>query len=183
MPTCKNNSKKSYKGNEPSPKGLGFCASSEKDGTKMKGRDGNIWIKKSGKWIKYENPIDYHKLLYKKLYKWWFNLSTGNIIIIKKDNSIKLIKSKLKTIKAQIKDVLEQWVEFNKDPEVIAIIWSAQSLDSLTNFIEFLIKKTSKAKLNDILKLSNIPTYLLSNYKKYFVKYNFVGPKDYTLKQ
>lgn len=33
-----------------------------------------------------------------------------------------------------------------------------------------------------MLKLSNIPAYLLSNYKKYFVKYNFVGPKDYTLK-
>ena len=47
MPTCKNNSKKTYNGNEPSPKGLGFCASSEKEGTKMKGNDGNIWIKKS----------------------------------------------------------------------------------------------------------------------------------------
>ena len=29
------------------------------------------------------------------------------------------------------------------------------------------IKKTSKAKLNTMLKLSNIPAYLLLNYKKY----------------
>ena len=182
MPVCKNNSKKSYTGKEPSPKGLGFCASSEKEGTKRKGLDGNIWIKKFGRWIKYEEPIDYPKLLYKKLYKWWFNLSKGNIIIIKKDKSIKLIKSNLKTIKAQNKDILEKWAGFNKDPEVIAILWSAQSLDSLTNFVDYLIKKTSKEKLNTMLKLFNLPDYLLSNYKKYFIKYNFVGPKDYTLK-
>jgi len=69
MPTCKNNSKKSYKGNEPSPKGLGFCASSEKEGTKMKGKDGNIWIKSSGKWIKdtSQTSIDYTKLLFRAL--------------------------------------------------------------------------------------------------------------------
>lgn len=182
MPICKNNSKKTYKGNEPSPKGLGFCASSEKEGTKMKGLDGNIWIKKSGKWIKHESSIDYSKLLLKKLYKWWFNLSTGNIIIIKKDKSIKFIKSNLKTTKAKIQDINEQWDKFNKDPEVIAIIWSAQSLDSLTNFIEYLIKKISKTKLNTLLKITNLPGYLMSNYKKYFVRYNFIGPKDYTLK-
>lgn len=53
MPRCKNNIKKSYTGNEPSPKGLGYCASSEPDGKKMKGKDGNIWIKKSGRWVKH----------------------------------------------------------------------------------------------------------------------------------
>ncbi len=187
MPTCKNNSKKSYKGNEPSPKGLGFCASSEKEGTKMKGLDGNIWIKTSGRWIKYSNnnidiDVDYTKLFYKKLYNWWRKLATGNIIIIKKDKTNKLIKSSLKTIKAQNKDILEKWTSFTSDPEIIAIIWSAQSIDSLTNFIDYLIKKNSKAKLDILLKLSNLPNYLLLNYKKYFVKYNFNGKKDYTLK-
>jgi hypothetical protein len=52
MPNCKNNSKKTYKGDEPSPKGLGFCASVEKEGKEMKGKDGNMWVKKNGKWIK-----------------------------------------------------------------------------------------------------------------------------------
>ena len=62
MPNCKNNSKKTYKGDdpfrastcvdEPSPKGLGFCASAEKEGTEMKGKDGNMWVKKTGRWIK-----------------------------------------------------------------------------------------------------------------------------------
>ena len=30
MPNCKNDSKRSYTGEEPSPKGLGFCAHAEK---------------------------------------------------------------------------------------------------------------------------------------------------------
>ena len=55
MPICKNNNKKNYTGEEPSPKGLGYCASSEKEGTKMKGKDGNIWIKKNGRWTKFNN--------------------------------------------------------------------------------------------------------------------------------
>lgn len=52
MPYCINNNKKTYTGNEPSPKGLGYCASGEKEGTKMKGKDGNMWIKSNGKWVK-----------------------------------------------------------------------------------------------------------------------------------
>ena len=39
MPHCLNNPKRIYKGTEPSPKGLGFCASGEKEGKKMKGKD------------------------------------------------------------------------------------------------------------------------------------------------
>jgi hypothetical protein len=57
MPICKNDPKKSYKGTEPSPKGLGYCAHSEKIGKVRKGKDGNNWIiieTKTGikKWIK-----------------------------------------------------------------------------------------------------------------------------------
>ena len=43
MPICKNDPKKSYKGTEPSPKGLGFCAHAEKLGSTKKGLDGNLW--------------------------------------------------------------------------------------------------------------------------------------------
>lgn len=56
MPKCKNDPKRSYKGTEPSPKGLGYCAHSEKVGTKRKGKDGNQWIikqvKTSKRWMK-----------------------------------------------------------------------------------------------------------------------------------
>ena len=61
MPICKNNNKKNYTGEEPSPKGLGYCASSEKEGTKMKGKDGNIWIKKNGRWTKFNNNNNNNK--------------------------------------------------------------------------------------------------------------------------
>ena len=43
MPICKNDPKKSYKGIEPSPKGLGYCAHAEKLGSIKKGLDGNQW--------------------------------------------------------------------------------------------------------------------------------------------
>ena len=53
MLKCKNDSSKKYKGTEPSPKGLGFCAHTMKRGSKMRGNDGNEWIvKKTSKDIK-----------------------------------------------------------------------------------------------------------------------------------
>jgi len=44
MPKCKNNPKRTYKGTEPSPKGLGYCGSGEKVGTRRIGKDGMLWI-------------------------------------------------------------------------------------------------------------------------------------------
>jgi len=49
MPTCKNG-KGSYKGTEPSPKGLGFCARHEKIGTRKRGKDKKMWIVRSVKY-------------------------------------------------------------------------------------------------------------------------------------
>jgi len=57
MPKCKNSNTGTYKGTEPSPKGLGYCARGEKIGKKKKGLDGNMWEVKETKngtprWIK-----------------------------------------------------------------------------------------------------------------------------------
>ena len=41
---CKNDIKRTYKGIEPSPKGLGYCSYKEDIGKVMKGKDGNNWI-------------------------------------------------------------------------------------------------------------------------------------------
>ena len=46
MPKCKNSDKGTYKGTEPSPKGLGWCAHSEKEGKIRKGKDNKQWIVK-----------------------------------------------------------------------------------------------------------------------------------------
>ena len=44
MPKCINDPKKRYKGDEPSPKGLGYSASAEEVGKIMIGLDNNNWI-------------------------------------------------------------------------------------------------------------------------------------------
>lgn len=177
---CKNNPKKTYIGTEPSPKGLGYCASGEKEGTEMKGKDGNMWVKKNGKWVKKISKEDYYKKLLDKLIKWWRPLSQGNLIAIYKDGKHKIITSQKKTHKAFSKDIFEKWKELDANNDVKCIIWSAQSYDTLESFVEYLIKKLSIKKLQDIL--SNIPEYLLKNYKKFFIKYKEVGNKDYTFK-
>ena len=52
MPKCKNDPKRNYKGNEPSPKGFGYCAHSEKIGVMKRGKDGKIWIvHNTKKWV------------------------------------------------------------------------------------------------------------------------------------
>jgi hypothetical protein len=60
MPYCKNDPKKMYKGDEPSPKGLGYCAHTEEIGKIRIGRDNNKWIisttsKGIKRWIKYKS--------------------------------------------------------------------------------------------------------------------------------
>ena len=61
MPKCSNISTKSYTGNEPTPKGLGFSASTEEVGKIMVGLDGANWIvtqtKTCKKWVKVKNEI------------------------------------------------------------------------------------------------------------------------------
>ncbi len=185
MPVCKKNPKRHYTGKEPSPKGLGYCASSEEEGTIMKGRDGNMWIKSKGKWIKHkeeDEEDDFEEKLDKKLYKWWQKLAEGNIILIYKDGKHELVTSSMKTFKAQVKDITLKWHEFQNDENVEAIIWSAQSSDIIEEFIYYLTKKHSKKELEEMIKMKDLPDYLLKNYKKYFVKYEFYGKKDYTLK-
>jgi len=63
MLKCKNDPTRLYKGSEPSPTGLGYCAPAEELNTKKKGKDGNIWKvieTKSGvkRWIK-DNNAEY----------------------------------------------------------------------------------------------------------------------------
>ena len=60
MPKCIDDPSRSYKGNEPSPKGLGYCAHTQSVGTSKTGNDGNIWIVKTTykgtkRWVKNSN--------------------------------------------------------------------------------------------------------------------------------
>ena len=80
------------------------------------------------------------------------------------------------------KDLIEKWIELEKNKEVKAIIWSAQSVDSIQLFVEFLIKKMTIEQLEEFVKMKNLPEYILENYKKYFVKNKLYSNKDYNLK-
>ena len=44
MPTCRGEYKTYYRGDEPSPKGLGWCARSEEVGKRRRGNDGEMWV-------------------------------------------------------------------------------------------------------------------------------------------
>ena len=192
MPKCKNNPQRTYIGNEPSPKGLGYCASGEKIGTIKKGRNNEKWITKkmpngSKRWVKFNDFEDRYNKIYdyfmKKYYKWWYKLSTGSIIIINNNSTYKVYKSKKKTLKASIKETIEYHNEISRDPKVIAIIWSAMSIDSLGNFVRYILQSSTKQLIEKLYKMKgNGLEYFIKNYKKYFTKYELFTKKDYTLK-
>ena len=116
MPVCKNNPKRKYKGTEPSPKGLGWCASGEKIGKKRKGKDGNMWIIKkvsngSKRWMKDSKTKTKTKTetetkndLYKKIkeetkgYKSYFTHNNGArpylVYVSKNKKEVKIYKPK-----------------------------------------------------------------------------------------
>jgi hypothetical protein len=187
MLICKNDKKKKYKGTEPSPKGLGYCAHAEKEGKKRKGKDGNTWIIKkvsngSLRWIKIRDTHQIKKQLHNKIYKWWLKLSEGEFIIIYKNKKYKNIKSNKKTHIAKSKDITTKLIELGKNKDVEAIIWSAMSIDILDNFINYLIYKISKKELKKILNLKKTKEYFINNYKKYFTKNKLQTNKDYVFK-
>ena len=64
MPPCKNDITKTYKGTEPSPKGLGYCAHAEDVGKIMAGKDKDMWIitetsQKVKRWSKLKDKCSY----------------------------------------------------------------------------------------------------------------------------
>ena len=187
MPNCKNDPNRKYKGTEPSPKGLGFCAHSEKVGAVKKGKDGNKWevrqVKNGSKrWMKINNKKNIQKDLFKKLYKWWLKLSIGGLLIIYKNDKYKNIKSNKKTLSAQTKDIKNKHIELGNNKDIKAIIWSNQSYETLENFTNYLVYKTSKKEFNNILNSKKLIDYLIKNYKKYFYKYELETKKDYMFK-
>ena len=109
MPKCINDPKKSYKGDEPSPKGIGYCAHSEIVGTIRKGLDGNKWIisktsKNIKRWIKYKDvkensksSEELYKIIKKKYigYKTYFIHYNGGrpYLVYIKNNDVNIYSS------------------------------------------------------------------------------------------
>ena len=189
MPSCKNDPSRKYKGTEPSPKGLGYCAHNMKIGAVKKGKDGNKWIVReikngSKRWMKVKE-YDINKVkkyLEDKLYKWWIQLSKGGLIIVYKNNSYKKVLPPKKGKKIQ-KEHEKQWKGLEKDKNVKYIIWSNISIDSLQSFINYLLFKTKNNIIEKFLTSKNILNIFIKNIKKLIIKYSEVtAHKDYTLK-
>ena len=43
-------------------------------------------------------------------------------------------------------------------------------------------KLTTKEEIKELIKMKDLPDYLIANYKKYFEKYEYISKKDYHLK-
>jgi len=189
MPTCKNDPSKKYKDTEPSPKGIGWCAHSEKEGKVRKGKDGKQWIVKkvkngSKRWVKKNtiNLINLYNYLEKKISKFWYKIvSEHNFIIIKKNNSYKKVTSKMKYSKAKYNELNTLMNKYNIDKDVNAILTSGPSSDNLTFFIFYLLTKSPIKIVEDILNTRDITTYICHNYKLFFKKSYNTG-KEYSFK-
>ena len=172
MPPCLNDSKRSFKGDEPSPKGLGFCAHAEKAGTTKTGLNGMPWItEKNKKGVVRWAPVDTETERLSALFiDWWRGLSTGkNIMVIQKEGSYRIIKT-VSSKKREVRE--EQWRQLAAEPNVVALVWSAMSIDAFEAFIGLLRqRKTHPQSVADLAK----------SYKKYFIKYRLLTDKDYTL--
>jgi len=134
MPKCKNDKTRTYKGTEPSPKGLGWCAHAEEPNTRKTGLDGNSWIVKE--WSK--------SLHSKKTIKKWFRVTPEdedgyadtitditeydmNVLTKKLSSARKKILDKLLT---NIKDDLEE-----EGIKVIPAIWKPRGNIYFTSFL------------------------------------------------
>lgn len=181
MPVCINSKESIYKGTEPSPKGLGYCAHGEYVDTKMKGLDGNMWIVKDyngiNRWVKYNTDFD--KLLDKLYHEWWRKLGHGGLLVVYDDGTYEIIETKT-MIKRKPLSGTEQWKQLGEQNDVHMIVWSAMSTDVIYQFVEKIIKNKELTK--KLLKSKNTLKILLQNPNKFFMKYKYLTDKDYFLK-
>ena len=160
MLKCKNDPTRNYKGTEPSPKGLGFCAHAETIGEKRKGKDGNDWIVKETKngikrWIKIKEEKNLNKLKLED----FFQLT---VIPPKKINKYLIINPILKKIiDVIIPKVKKNKINFYFIPLVLSdngIYWTDYAHSYLnefygkkyldSNFIQLTVYMNNNLKLN-----------------------------------
>jgi len=142
MPKCKNDKTRSFKGTEPSPKGLGWCAHSIKVGAVKKGKDGNKWIVKE----------------IKNGSKRWVKVKDGD----KNNNKIKIEQSIFQKIS-------NFFSKKEKDESKSLIINKNIKVIIYTNLI-FKLNKTDKTKIKSYIKnkIGNMGSSYNGEISKYF---------------
>jgi hypothetical protein len=145
MPPCKNDKTKSYIGNEPSPKGLGYCAHAEKLFSVMIGLDDRYWYVSSRKWKLLKIPSKWFTQFKKLNIK--VNLDTSNLWIKNYNKDLK--QTIIKKIKKNIDNTIivnhtESWHVYNNKEFIKAI----QSLTKLKfQFTEQGMQQNNKASM------------------------------------
>ena len=171
MPICKNNPNRKYKGTEPSPKGLGWCASGEKIGKKRKGKDGNMWIIKkvsngSKRWMRYSKTESKSKTKNKTKTKLNKN-QLQTLSILKNDIKKNLSKISVKTYIFVNKKINDKYFIDNAWDYVEKKLGN-DYLDS--KFIIVVIKKD-----NNNIVLDNGGVYIQHNNIKYNTKKELIS--------
>ena len=155
MPKCKNDPTRSFKGTEPSPKGLGWCAHGMKVGVVKKGKDGNKWVIKqvkngSKRWMKIKKEdIKIKKIKKNKKKDIILSGSYSGVTKYKKMKNFDIIKSEIKLNKNI--SCKKNKLIINKDNNKIYIYHDFNSI--INNFsgrwYNTDLKKYSKYKLDD----------------------------------
>lgn len=151
--------KKSYKGNEPSPKGLGWCAHAEKIGTIKVGKDGNKWIIKkvisgSKRWVKINEDNNKYKKIkedmkeYKKFYVWNpFILNSIPYLLYINKNEVRIYT--IENVKKVTKDTKNIPIRsFNNSPKNVA--WAYTKFVKSFKYIKKLYDKISRGFLFEL---------------------------------
>ena len=151
-------------------------AESFRSGIKRKGKDGQKWVSKfvvDGPWFGMEwvpvnqKQVDnspYGRMKQgkdKELLEFWHLLAEGNskhelgIVLIYKNGSHKIVKSKKKTHQARVNEINDHINKANNDPKVKAYLTSSPSWDTYERFQP----KVQGKSISHIIK----------HYKKYFI--------------
>lgn len=177
MHACINDPKKKYKGDEPSPKGYGYCAHSEKLGKIQKGKDDKIWqvkiVGSKQKWVKL------------KCYKILDNYNYPFLVVIEKNNIIKIYKFKDEKYAKNLtnKISIDNYDELVKEYKVIDYIIGKSSgkvtmSNHKPNSSKYFDGNTILLKLNDkkfVYIGDSIYEFNIENDDKFIKYYSLVG--------
>lgn len=197
MPRCVNDAKANYKGDEPSPKGLGFCAHAEKVGAVREGRDKGVWVVQKAangvrRWVRRVVDKRYKVdamagALTAALEDGWRRLAAGALIVIYRDGSRAAVEGKIGKGRgtagaARLAEMRELHLRHAADPAVKAIVFSGAGREHLEAFVRHLLTKASYAVITDILMARESMDEVLSNFASMFKKTRLRSAKDYTFR-
>ncbi len=118
--------------------------------------------------------------LFNELYMWWTTIANYSIIVIYDNGNNKLITSQLDIEKEKIKLINKKWLYYHHNHTVKAIIWSNPDIDVFKKFIHNIIINCTVKKLEKLISMKDLSSYLVKKYDKYFIKKKNISDKDYT---